>query len=67
MPLLSSYLCDHAASLRISDLSTMFKCFLASGKKSIEQLFPIDPQQTSVPVCYSAYFLHIIVYSTMEC
>ena len=39
--------CDHTASLRISDFSTTLKC-LASGKTSIELLIPIDSQKTSV-------------------
>ena len=49
MPLLSSNVLDHAASLRMSvnvDLSTTLKC-LASCRKSIEQSIPVDPRQTS--------------------
>ena len=48
MPVLSSYVCDHAALRRMSanaDFSTPLKC-LASGKKSIEQLRPSVPRQT---------------------
>jgi len=49
MPVLSSYVRDHAALPRIlanADFSTPLKC-LASGKKSIEQLRPSAPLQTS--------------------
>ena len=49
MPVLSSYVGDHAALPRMSanaDFSTLLKC-LASGKKSIEQLRPSAPRQTS--------------------
>jgi len=47
--LLISYVRDHAALPRMSenaDVSTPLKC-LASGKKSIEQLRPSAPRQTS--------------------
>jgi len=40
---LNSYVCDHAASLRISVIATALK-YLASGKKSIEQMHPTAPQ-----------------------
>jgi len=49
VPVLSSYVGDHAALLRMSanaDFSTLLKC-LASGRKSIEQLHPSVPRQTS--------------------
>ena len=49
MPVLSSYVHDHAVLPTISanaDFSTLLKC-LASGKKSIEQLRPSVPRQTS--------------------
>jgi len=49
VPVLSSYVGDHAALPRMSanaDFSTLLKC-LVSGKKSIEQLRPSVPQQTS--------------------
>jgi len=47
VPVLSSYVHDHAALLRMSanaDFSTPLKC-LASDKKSIEQLCPSAPRQ----------------------
>ena len=49
VPVLRSYVGDHAALPRMSanaDFSTLLKC-LASGKKSIEQLRPSAPRQTS--------------------
>ena len=49
MPVLSSYVRDRAALPRMSanaEFSTLLKC-LASGKKSIEQLRPSAPRQTS--------------------
>ena len=49
MPVLSSYVGDHAALPRMSanvDFPTLLKS-LASGKKSIEQLRPSAPLQTS--------------------
>jgi len=46
VPVLSSCECDHAALPRISDTSIPHKC-LVSGKKSIEQLHPSAPRQTS--------------------
>ena len=71
MPVLSSYVRDHAALPRMSaneDFSTLLKC-LASGKKSIEQLRPSAPRQTSALELStaSAYFLYIPVHYTMEC
>ena len=48
VPVLSTYVCDHAASLRIlaADYSTTLKC-LASSKKSIEQFNSTEPRQPS--------------------
>jgi len=66
LPVLSSYVRDHAALLRMSanaDFSTLLKC-LASGKKTIEQLCPSVPQQTSALELLVAYRLRILlVYS----
>jgi len=74
-PELSSdcYVCDHATLPRISEnagFSTPLKC-LASGKKSVEQLCPSMPWQTSalellVFYCFT-YLLYIPVHYTMEC
>ena len=65
MPVLSSYVGDHAALLRMSanaDFSTLLKC-LASGKKSIEQLRPSAPRQTSALELLEVYcFLILLVY-----
>ena len=58
MPLVSGYVCDHTASLRISDLSTTLKC-LASSKKSIEQLIPIDPSKPQ----YIYIYIYIYIYT----
>ena len=44
IPLMSGYVCDHAASPKI--LVNALKS-LASGKKSIEWSITTDPQQTS--------------------
>jgi len=49
VPVLSSYVGDHAALPRMladADVSTLLKC-LASGKKSIEQLRLSAPRQSS--------------------
>ena len=65
MPVLSSYVRDHAALPRMSanaDFSTLLKC-LASGKKSIEQLRPSAPRQTSALELLVVYcFLILLVY-----
>jgi len=55
MPVLSSYGCDHAVSLRISvnaDFSTADKYF-ASGKKSIEQLHLVNFSTGAVTVLHT--------------
>ena len=63
--ILSSYVCDHTASPRISanaDFSTTLKC-LASGKKSIEQLCPSTPRQNSaLELLLFCYFRILLVY-----
>jgi len=70
VPVLSSYVCDPAALPRMSanaDFSIPLKC-LASGKKSIQQLTPSTPWQTSaLELSVFAYFLCIPVRYTMEC
>ena len=56
MSVLSSYGCDHAVSLRISvtaDFSTADK-YLASGKKSIEQLHPVNFSTGAVTVLHTS-------------
>ena len=63
MPVLSSYVRDHAALLRMSanaDFSTPLKC-LASGKKSVEQLRPSTPPQTSALELLVVYCFHILL------
>ena len=60
---LSSYVGDHAALLRMSanaDFSTLLKC-LASGKRSIEQLCPSVPQQTSALELLVVYCFRILL------
>ena len=56
---------DHAALPRMSanaDFSTLLKC-LVSGKKSIEQLRPSEPQQTSALELLEVYcFCILLVY-----
>ena len=63
MPVLSSYVGDHAALPRMSanaDFSTLLKC-LASGKKSTEQLRPSAPQQTSALELLEVYCFRILL------
>ena len=63
MPVLSSYVCDHATLPRMSanaDLPTTLKC-LASGKKSIERSIPIDPRQTSAIELFLVCYLHVLL------
>ena len=63
MPVLSSYVRDHAALPRMSanaDFSTLLKC-LASGKKSIEQLRPSAPRQTSALELLEVYCFRILL------
>ena len=66
MPVVSSYARDHAALPRMSanaDFSTPLKC-LASDKKSIEQLRPSAPRQTSALELLVVYcFRILLVYS----
>jgi len=70
VPVLSSYVRDHAALPRMSanaDFSTPLKC-LALGKKSVEQLRPSAPRQTSALELLVFYRFHILpVHYTMEC
>ena len=54
MPVLSSYVGDHA------DFSTLLKC-LASGKKSTEQLRPSAPRQTSALELLVVYCFRILL------
>ena len=63
MPVLSSYVGDHAALPRMSanaDFSTLLMC-VASGKKSIEQLRPSAPRQTSALELLEAYSFRILL------
>ena len=63
VPVLSSYVRDHAALPRMSanaDFSTLLKC-LASGKKSIEQLRPSAPRQTSARELLVVYCFRILL------
>ena len=63
MPVLSSYVRDHAALPRMSanaDFSTPLKC-LVSGKKSIEQLRPSAPRQTSALELLVFYCFRILL------
>jgi len=63
VPVLSSYVGDHAALPRMStnaDFSTLLKC-LASGKKSIEQLRPSAPRQTSALELLEVYCFRILL------
>ena len=63
MPVLSSYVRDHAALPRMSanaDFSTPLKC-LVSGKKSIEQLRPSTPWQTSALELLVVYCFRILL------
>ena len=63
MPVLSSYVRDHAALPRMSanaDFSTLLKC-LASGKKSIEQLRPSAPRQTLALELLEVYCFRILL------
>ena len=63
VPVLSSYVHDHAALPRMSanaDFSTLLKC-LASGKKSIEQLRPSAPRQTSALELLEVYCFRILL------
>ena len=63
VPVLSSYVRDHAALPRMSanaDFSTQLKC-LASGKKSIEQLRPSAPRQTSALELLVVYCFRILL------
>ena len=63
MPVLSSYVRDHAALPRMSanaDFSTLLKC-LASGKKSIEQPRPSAPRQTSALELLEVYRFRILL------
>jgi len=63
VPVLSSYVRDHAALPRMSanaDFSTLLKC-LASGKKSIEQLRPSAPLQTSALELLVVYCFRILL------
>ena len=65
VPIVSSYVCDHAALPRMSanaDFYIPLKC-LASGKKSVEQQRPCVPQQTSalellVFYCFRILFVY---------
>jgi len=60
---LSSYVRDRAALPRMSanaDVSTPLKC-LASGKKSIEQLRPSTPRQTSALELLVVYCFRILL------
>ena len=70
VPVLSSYVRDHAALLKTSataDFSTPLKC-LASGKKSIEQLCPSAPRQTSALELLVVYCFHVLlVYPSALC
>jgi len=67
IPVQSSYVCDHAASLRISvnaDLSTALNC-LAWDRKSIEQLRPTAPSKLQhYSFDYSATSAYITVHYT---
>jgi len=68
MPVPNSCVCDHAAPLRMSvnaDLSTALKC-LASGKKSIEQLCPSVPWQTSALELLLFCNFRILLYITVH-
>ena len=61
MPVLSSYVCDHAVSLRISvntDFSTADK-YLASGKKPIEQLHPVNSSTGAVTVLHTSCTIYL--------
>jgi len=63
IPVLSSYVRDHAASPRISvnaDFSTPLKC-LGSGNNSIEQLGPSAPRQTSALELLVFYCFRILL------
>ena len=63
VPVLCSYVGDHAALPRMSanaDFSILLKC-LASGKKSIEQLRPSAPQQTSALELLVVYCFRILL------
>ena len=63
MPVLSSYVRDHAALPRMSanaEFSTPLKC-LPSGKKSIEQLLPSAPRQTSALELLVVYCFRILL------
>ena len=63
VPVLSTYVRDHAALPRMSanaDFSTPLKC-LASGKKSIEQLRPSAPRQTSALELLVVYCFRILL------
>jgi len=63
VPVQSSYVRDHAALPRMSanaDFSTPLKC-LASGKKSIEQLRPSAPLQTSALELLVVYCFRILL------
>ena len=63
MPVLSSYVGDHAALPRMSanaDFSTLLKC-LASAKKSIELLRPSAPRQTSALELLVVYCIRILL------
>ena len=63
VPVLSSYVCDHAALPRMSanaDFSTPLQC-LVSGKKSTEQLRPSAPPQTSALELLVFYCFRILL------
>jgi len=63
MPVVSSYVRDHAALPRMSanaEFSTPLKC-LESGKKSIEQLHPSTPWQTSALEMLVVYCFRILL------